>query len=164
MSEKRNPKFVSALRFYRSVEILEKEFKVAANIWSVTSFNELRKDMESVERENRLKASEKPALSYVAQCLKDHAAPVIAATDYIKMNANQIREAVAAPYYVLGTDGFGRSDTRAALRDFFEVDAKMVVYTALFALMEKGDITKKELVAARKKLEIGADRVEPIKK
>ncbi len=147
----------------KAADILEKEFKVAANVWSVTSFNELRKNIEFVERENRLKPSGKSVESHVMHCLKDQAGPVIAATDYMKMNANQIRSAIDAPYYVLGTDGFGRSDTRAALRDFFEVDAKMIAYTALYGLMEKGKLTKKALDDARKQLGIDPNRSEPIK-
>lgn len=146
----------------KAAEILKKEFKVEANLWSVTSFNELRRDVESVERQNRLKPSNKCAQSHIAKCLDGQKRPVIAATDYMKMNASQVRSAVEAPYYVLGTDGYGRSDTRAALRDFFEVDAKMIVYTALFALMENGDFDKKALEAARKKLGIDPNRPEPI--
>ncbi|MCX7125200.1 MAG: pyruvate dehydrogenase (acetyl-transferring), homodimeric type [Gammaproteobacteria bacterium] len=153
----------------KAAELL-KQFNVSANIWSATSFNELRKDMETISRENRLNANgsgsaldheKKPC--YVEECFKDNTAPIIAATDYLKMNANQIREAIHAPYYVLGTDGFGRSDTRVALRDFFEVDAKMIAYTAMYALLESKKISKKELIAAREKLNIDADKSEPVK-
>lgn len=150
------------LEVIKAAEILQKEFDVAADIWSVTSFNELRKNSETIERENRLKTPEKQAISHVRHCLAGKPGPVIAATDYMKMNANQIRAEIDAPYYVLGTDGFGRSDTRAALRDFFEVDAKMIAYTALFALMEKGELSKKALMAAAKKLGIDSNRPEPI--
>ncbi|OGT43930.1 MAG: pyruvate dehydrogenase (acetyl-transferring), homodimeric type [Gammaproteobacteria bacterium RIFCSPHIGHO2_12_FULL_40_19] len=145
----------------KAADILSKEFKVTANIWSVTSFNELRKDMDTVARENRLNPSEKPKLCYVEHCFEKNTLPVIAATDYMKLNANQIRPAIHASYYVLGTDGFGRSDTREALRDFFEVDAKMIAYTALYALFEAGKIDKKALLAAQKKLGIDASRAEP---
>lgn len=145
----------------KAAVILEKEFKVTADIWSVTSFNELRKDMETVARHNRLHPDYKK-LCYVEQCFENNAAPVIAATDYLKLNANQIREAIHAPYYVLGTDGFGRSDTREALRDFFEVNANMIAYTALHALFEAGKIDKNALLCAQKKLNIDADRAEPI--
>ncbi|OGT32359.1 MAG: pyruvate dehydrogenase (acetyl-transferring), homodimeric type [Gammaproteobacteria bacterium RIFCSPHIGHO2_02_FULL_39_13] len=145
----------------KAAAILEKEFKVIADIWSATSFNELRKDMESIARENRLHPDNKK-LCYVEACFKNNSVPVIAATDYLKSNANQIREAIHAPYYVLGTDGFGRSDTREALRDFFEVDAKMIAYTALYALFEAGKIDKNALLSAQKKLNIDADRAEPI--
>lgn len=141
---------------------LLKTYKVDAEIWSATSFNELRRDMETVKRHNRLHPEAKK-LCYVEECFKDHETPIVAATDYIKMNANQIREAVHAPYYVLGTDGFGRSDTRAALRDFFEVDAKMIAYTALYALFEAGKIKKDVLLKAQKALGIQPDRAEPVK-
>ncbi|MDP1574713.1 MAG: pyruvate dehydrogenase (acetyl-transferring), homodimeric type [Coxiellaceae bacterium] len=141
---------------------LLKQFNVDANIWSATSLNELRKDMETVKRHNRLHPDDQK-LCYVEECFKDNTAPIIAATDYIKMNGNQIREAIHVPYYVLGTDGFGRSDTRAALRDFFEVDAKMIAYTALYALFEAKKIDKDALLEAGKKLGIDRDREEPIK-
>jgi len=146
----------------KAADILEKEFKINANIWSVTSFNELRKDMDTVDRENRLNPAENRKLCYVEQCFKNNTSPIIAATDYMKLNANQIRPAIHVPYYVLGTDGFGRSDTREALRDFFEVNANMIAYTALYALFEAGKIDKKALLAAQKKLNIDASRAEPM--
>jgi len=146
-----------------AAEILEKDFGVAADIWSVTSFNELRKDVESVARHNRLQVEAKVKQSHVAKCLNGREGPVIAATDYIKLFAEQIRADVPNEYYVLGTDGFGRSDTRVALRDFFEVDAKMIAYTALKALHDEGKLTKAKLVDAQKKLKIDPKRPEPIK-
>ena len=148
----------------KAQQILAEKFNIAANIWSVTSFNELRKDMETVARDNRLHPDKTRTLCYVEHCFENNTLPVIAATDYLKLNASQIRDAIHAPYYVLGTDGFGRSDTREALRDFFEVDAKMIAYTALYALVEKGDYPREKLMIARDKLNIGADRAEPIKK
>ena len=102
-----------------AADILEKDFNVGADIYSVTSFNELHRDMIAVERANRLFPEAKPQQTYVEQCLGESDAPVIAATDYIRLYADQIRSAVHAPYYVLGTDGFGRSDTRVALTRFF---------------------------------------------
>ncbi|HLB56328.1 MAG TPA: pyruvate dehydrogenase (acetyl-transferring), homodimeric type [Coxiellaceae bacterium] len=147
----------------KAADILKKEFNVESNVWSVTSFNELRKDMETIARKNRLNPDKKHELCYVEKCFENNTAPIVAATDYMKLNANQIRDAIHAPYYVLGTDGFGRSDTREALRDFFEVDAKMIVYTALYALAEKGDYSREKLMIAREKLNIGFDRAEPIK-
>ncbi|EKD76905.1 MAG: pyruvate dehydrogenase subunit E1, partial [uncultured bacterium] len=141
--------------------ILATQFQITANVWSVTSFNELRKNMDAVARDNRLKSPEKRALCYVEQCFQNHAGPVIAATDYIKVTANQIRDAVHAPYYVLGTDGFGRSDTREALREFFEVDANMIAYTALYALTEDKKFSHKQLLTARDALHIDANRSDP---
>ncbi|MBW5802603.1 pyruvate dehydrogenase (acetyl-transferring), homodimeric type [Coxiella endosymbiont of Ornithodoros amblus] len=142
-------------------EILEERFKVAADVWSVLSFNLLRHNIESVGRYNRLHPDTAPKRSYVQKCLDNQKGPVIAATDYVKLLANQIREAVKQPYYVLGTDGFGRSDTRPALRDFFEVDAKMVAYTALKALADQNEFAKDQLLSAMKKLGVDPNRPDP---
>ncbi len=146
----------------KAADILAEEFEVAAEIFSVTSFNELSRDIHLVERSNRLFPNKPPKQSYVAQCLGQSTAPVIAATDYIRLFADQIRAAISAPYYVLGTDGYGRSDTRQALRDFFEVDAKMAVYTALKALTDQGQFKTEQLMAALKKLKINPNRPPPI--
>lgn len=144
-----------------AADILLKEYEIGADIYSVTSFNELRRDLIAVERANRLSPKSKPQLSYVQTCLGDSDSPVIAATDYIRLFADQIRSAVKAPYYVLGTDGFGRSDTRKNLRDFFEVDAKMIAYTALKALADQGKFKPADLTAAIKKLGIDPERPLP---
>jgi pyruvate dehydrogenase E1 component len=144
-----------------AADLLAKEYGIGADIYSVTSFNELRRDLIAVERHNRLLPKEKPQQSYVEQCLGGAATPVIAATDYIRLLAEQIRSAVRAPYVVLGTDGFGRSDTRAALRDFFEVDAKMIAYTALTALVEQGAFKATDLAGAIKKWGIDPNRPLP---
>src|SRR5262249_36306001 len=88
----------------KAAEILEAEFSVAADVWSATSFNELRRDIESVSRYNRLHPDQTARKSYVETCLEGRSGPVIAATDYIKLFADQIRQAVPQPYYVLGTD------------------------------------------------------------
>lgn len=148
----------------KAADILQSEFNVSADIWSVTSFNELRKNVESVARHNRLHAGSEQAnrQSHVQQCLQGRSGPVIAATDYLKLFADQIRQAVEQPYHVLGTDGYGRSDTRAALRDFFEVNANMIAYTALQALVDMGEWPAEKLVAAKQQLGIDADRVDPI--
>jgi len=140
-----------------AAELLKKEFSVSANVWSATSFTELRRDALEVERYNRLHPKEKAKLSYVTQCLKDQKGPVIAATDYMKLYAEQIRAFVPAAYHVLGTDGFGQSDTRPHLRDFFEVDAKHIAYTALKALADEGQFSIDDLVKAMKKLAINPD-------
>lgn len=147
----------------QAAEILARDFGVAANVWSVTSFNELRKDMESVARHNRLHPNAPARASHVKQCLTGHDGPVIAATDYMKMFADQIRADVPAPYYVLGTDGFGRSDRREALRDFFEVNANMIVYTTLKALADQGQFDAARLVDIMQQLGIDPNRPEPIK-
>ncbi len=127
----------------------------------MTSFNQLKRDMDSVERHARLHPDKKAKQSHVVKCLEKRDGPVVAATDYVRLYADQIRAAVPQPYHVLGTDGFGRSDNRANLRDFFEVDAKMVVYVALHALAQEGSITATELKAAMKKLNINTKRPDP---
>jgi pyruvate dehydrogenase E1 component len=101
--------------------------------------------------------------SHVAACLENRQGPVISATDYIHLYADQIRSAIDAPYYVLGTDGFGRSDTRVQLRHYFEVDAKMIVYVALKALHDEGVFEQAALIKAREDLGIDPNKLEPIK-
>jgi pyruvate dehydrogenase E1 component len=122
-------------------ELLREDFGVEADVWSVTSFTELRRDGQAVERRNRLHPTAEPEQAYVEQSLGGDAdgAPVIAATDYIRTLADGIRPWVHAPYTVLGTDGFGRSDYRRALRSFFEVDRHHVAVAALHALGRDAD-------------------------
>ena len=117
-----------------AAEQLANDFQVSSHIWSVTSFNELARNGFDVERHNRLNPTEPPKTAYVSQCLPNADIPIIAATDYMKCFASQIHPFIQAPYHVLGTDGFGRSDTRQALRQFFEVDRHSIVTTALYAL------------------------------
>ena len=119
---------------------LLKQYNVAADIWSVTSFNELGREGESTSRWNMLHPQEKPRASYVEQCLRSSKGPVIASTDYMKSYAEQIREYVGRGYTVLGTDGFGRSDTREKLRKFFEVDRFHITVAALSALAKENMI------------------------
>ncbi|MDO8436622.1 MAG: pyruvate dehydrogenase (acetyl-transferring), homodimeric type [Nitrosomonadaceae bacterium] len=146
-----------------AAEILEQEFGVAADIWSVTSFNELRREALDVTRWNMLHPAEPARLSYVATCLKDCAGPVVAATDYMKIFADQIREFVPGRYKVLGTDGFGRSDTREKLRQFFEVDRHYVTVAALQALAEEGRISVEKVAQTIKKFGIDPDKPNPVK-
>ncbi|GGE33243.1 pyruvate dehydrogenase E1 component [Halopseudomonas oceani] len=142
--------------------ILKEDFDVSADIWSVTSFNELRRDGLAVERDNRLHPTRKAKTSFVEQCLDKRQGPVIAATDYMKLYADQIRQWVPAPYKVLGTDGFGRSDSRRKLRYFFEVDRYWVAYTALSALVEQGKLKPKVLTDALKAFGLDADKTNPL--
>ncbi|MEO1817332.1 MULTISPECIES: pyruvate dehydrogenase (acetyl-transferring), homodimeric type [Pseudomonadaceae] len=142
--------------------ILKEDFGVSADIWSVTSFNELRRDGLAVERDNRLHPTRKPKASFVEQCLDKRQGPVIAATDYMKLYADQIRQWVPAPYKVLGTDGFGRSDSRRKLRQFFEVDRHWVAYTALSALVEQGKLKPKVLTDALKAFGIDPAKTNPL--
>jgi pyruvate dehydrogenase E1 component len=145
----------------KAAAYLEKEYQIAANVWSVTSFNELRREGLAVERHNMFHPAEKPKQSYVTQCFKEEAGPVIAASDYMKTYADQIRQFIPARYVVLGTDGFGRSDTREHLRDFFEVDYRYIVLAALTALVEEDKFNRKEVISAIKKLALDSNKPIP---
>ncbi|HEY5666222.1 MAG TPA: pyruvate dehydrogenase (acetyl-transferring), homodimeric type, partial [Gammaproteobacteria bacterium] len=119
-------------------ELLQKDWDIPADIWSVTSFSELRRNAMAVDRWNERHPQSEPQKSYVETCFGKVPGPYVAATDYIKTVADQIRQWVPGIYRVLGTDGFGRSDGRAALRDFFEVDRRSIVIAALKALVDQG--------------------------
>ena len=142
-------------------ELLEADFGVGAEVWSATSFNELRRDGLAAERWNRLHPEAPPRQSYVEQCLPRGAGPVVAATDYMKTYADQIRAFVPDRYTALGTDGFGRSDTRARLRRFFEVDRQHIAVAALKALADEGAIPPSQVVAAMKRYDINPDQPDP---
>jgi pyruvate dehydrogenase E1 component len=141
---------------------LLKEFGVAADIWSATSFNLLRRDGLETERWNMLHPEAERRSSYVEQCLKDRAGPVIAATDYMKVFADQIRRFVPTQNFIgLGTDGFGRSDTRKALRGFFEVDRRYVAVAALKALADQEAVPQGKVTEAIRKFGIDPEKPDP---
>ncbi|MCU7932121.1 MAG: pyruvate dehydrogenase (acetyl-transferring), homodimeric type [Candidatus Thiodiazotropha sp. (ex Codakia rugifera)] len=144
-----------------AAELLEKEFKVSADVWSVTSFNELRRDGLDADRWNTLHPEEEPKVSYVSQQLNDQKGPVVAATDYIRSYADQIRPFISAHYSVLGTDGFGRSDMRSQLRKFFEVNRYYIVIAALKALVDQGEIKSDLVSQAIKKFKIDPEKPNP---
>ena len=144
-----------------AAEMLDREHNVSSTIWSVTSFNELARDGQSVERYNRLHPTEAPRQSYVEMCLENTEGPVIAATDYIQLYAEQIRNFVPNPYYVLGTDGFGRSDTRKQLRYFFEVDRKHVTVSALRALADREALTYQQVAESIAEYGIDPEKPDP---
>jgi pyruvate dehydrogenase E1 component len=144
-----------------AADILKAEFDVDADIWSATSFNELRREGLSVERWNMLHPAETPRVSYVEDCLADTRGPVIAATDYMKTYADQIRPFVPRQYRVLGTDGFGRSDTRGKLRRFFEVDRNYIAVTALSAMVDENLLDAGEVERAIDLLKIDVDKPDP---
>ena len=146
-----------------AAELLKNDWGVTSDVWSAPSFTELARDGQEVERWNLLHPNDKPKKSYVAECLGGLAGPAIAATDYMKAYAEQIRPFVPMPYHVLGTDGFGRSDTREKLRDFFEVDRRWVTLKALTALVEQGSFPKKKLAEAIQKYGINVDKPNPAK-
>ena len=144
-----------------AADLLRNDFGVAADIWSATSFNLLRRDGMEAERWNMLHPTEPARLPFVTQKLQDHAGPVIAATDYIRNYAEQIRAYVPSRYTVLGTDGFGRSDSRENLRKFFEVDRHHVVVAALSALAQEGKIDRARVAEAISRYGVDSGRPAP---
>ena len=144
-----------------AADLLQDEFGISSNIWSATSFNELRREGLAVQRWNMLHPTKKAKQSYVESLLKDKTLPTVAATDYMKTYADQIREFVPGHYIVLGTDGFGRSDTRAQLRKFFEVNRYYIVVAALKSLADEGSIDKKVVADAIKKYDIHPEKPDP---
>jgi pyruvate dehydrogenase E1 component len=126
---------------------LEADWGVASEVWSATSFSELARDAREVERRNRLNPAAPRETSHVARCLSGRS-PIIAATDYVRAYPQLIAGYVDAPFAALGTDGFGRSDTRAALRSFFEVDAAHIAVAALAALATEGSVSQETVVEA----------------
>ena len=143
-----------------AAELLESDFGVAADVWSVTSFTELRRDGIEVERWNMLHPVEDARRSYVSEQLEGRG-PVVASTDYIRAFADQIRQWVPGRYRVLGTDGFGRSDSRAALRRFFEVNRHYVAVAALKELADEGQVEPGRVQEAIERYEIDADAPMP---
>ncbi len=141
----------------KGAELLKNDFGVDADIWSVPSFNLLHRDAIEAERYNRLHPLEENKLPFVTQQLQGHEGPVIASTDYIRSFADRIRAYIPNDYHVLGTDGFGRSDSRANLRDFFEVDSRHVAVAALSALAEQGKVSKETVQQAIEKYGIKTD-------
>ncbi|HKI74747.1 MAG TPA: pyruvate dehydrogenase (acetyl-transferring), homodimeric type, partial [Pseudomonadales bacterium] len=141
--------------------LLKSEFGIDADIWSATSFTELRRDGLAVARWNMLHPEETPRRSWIEECLGDTVGPVIASTDYIKAYADQVREFVPRSYSVLGTDGFGRSDTRQRLRHFFEVDRYFVTVAALSALARDNIIETRVVSEAIKKFNIDPEKPDP---
>jgi pyruvate dehydrogenase E1 component len=144
-----------------AAELLKKDFNVNADIWSVTSFNELRRDGMSVDRWNLLHPTEKPKTSYIEKCLGGRAGPAIASTDYMRNFADQVRSHIKRTYVVLGTDGFGRSDYRVKLRQFFEVNRYYVTVAALKALVDDGELKADKVAEAIKKYGLDTERPDP---
>ena len=144
----------------KAAEILSKEYNIDSDLWSVTSFNELRRDGMEIERKNLLNPGDKPERSYVEKCLGKREGPIIAASDYMRTYADQIRPYLSKPFYSFGTDGYGRSDSRKNLRKFFEVDKEHIVAYALSALAKEQLISSKHAEKAMKKYNI--DKEKPI--
>jgi pyruvate dehydrogenase E1 component len=148
-----------------AAEVLHTDWGIASDLWGCPSFTELGRDWNTVHRSNLLNPASVPQLSHVEQCLKDTTGPIIAATDYVRTFADQIRPAIqhmGRRYEVLGTDGFGRSDTRENLRDFFEVDYRWVVLTTLRALADAGQIDRQKIAEAIQKYKINVQKPNPM--
>lgn len=145
-----------------AADLLAKDFNVSANIWSATSFNELAREAQAIERWNRLHPESEQKQPYVSQCFRLHPTPVIAATDYVRAYPEQIRRFIPQNYTVLGTDGFGRSDTRSQLRQFFEVDRYHIAVAALKALADEGNTPPSQVSAAIQKYTINPEKPNPV--
>ena len=142
--------------------ILQKDYKVECDIWSMTSANELRRDGLECERWNMLHPGKQKREPWITQCLNSKGTPVIAATDYMKLYSDQLRGFIKQPFTVLGADGFGRSDTREKLRHFFEVDRYWVVIATLKTLADEGSIDNKVVIEAMKKFNIDPEKPNPL--
>lgn len=142
--------------------LLKQDFGVHADIWSLTSVNQLARDGQSCTRWNMLHPGAKIRLPYIAEQLAGHDGPVIAATDYMKAYTEQLRAFIPDDYYTLGTDGFGRSDTRAKLRDFFEVDRRYIALAALYALYHQDRIKESVVTGAISSLGIDPEKIDPV--
>ena len=145
----------------KAADMLKEDFGVTADIWSATSFNELARDYQDCARASRLDPLGKEKVPFVTETLAGATGPFIAATDYMKNYAEQIRAAVPGRYTVLGTDGFGRSDSRVNLRRFFEVDANHIAAAAMVDLYREGAVAEKDLKAAMTKYDIDGDKPNP---
>ena len=145
-----------------AAELLEKDWNISADVWSATSFTELRREGLDCERWNMLNPEKPQRVNYVEECLKNAIGPVIASTDYMKSFAEQIQRFVPNKFVALGTDGYGRSDSREALRDFFEVNRYYVVVAALKALADDGKLSTAKVHEAVKKYNLNANKPNPV--
>lgn len=143
-------------------KILEEKYNIAADVWSVTSYNELRREALHIERENLLNPNQTPKVPYITQLLKNEKGVFVAASDYMKVMPDSIRQWMPAPFVALGTDGFGRSESRQALRDFFEVDARHIVWATLVTLTKNKQISSNILESALKDLKINPKKLNPM--
>lgn len=169
-SDKKSPKLKAQLfgsgtilnEVIKAAQILEDDYRVACDVWSVTSYKELRRDALDIERWNMLHPLEKPKKNYIQKTLEKEDGVFVAASDYVKALPDSIAKWFPGYLYSLGTDGFGRSESRAALRDFFEVDAKHIALATLVALYKEGKIQDKVLDKAIKELGINPDKKNPM--
>ena len=149
------------LQALKAQKILEEKYDVGADVWSVTSYVNLHRDGHACERWNRLHPTEKPRVPYVTQVTKDAPGVFVSASDYLKVLPDSIDRWLPKPLQALGTDGFGRSDSRAALRNFFEVDARFIVLATLYALMQEKQVEPEVVAKAIKDLGIDSEKLNP---
>ena len=145
----------------KAQQILEEKYDVGADVWSVTSYGALYKDGHAADRWNRLHPTETPRVPYVTQVTKDAPGVFVAASDYLKVLPDAIDQWLPRKLHSLGTDGFGRSETRAALRNFFEVDSRFITLATLYALLQEKQIEAKVVVQAIKDLGIDTEKADP---
>jgi pyruvate dehydrogenase E1 component len=145
-----------------AADLLSEDFDVPTDVWSVTSFNELRRDALEVERWNHLHPAKKPRKCYLEQTFANRPGPYVAATDYMKIVADQVQRWIPGRFISLGTDGYGRSDARKALREHFEVDRRFIAVTALKALADDGVLDNTTVAQAIEKYGIDPDRADPV--
>lgn len=147
----------------QAAEILSNEYGVDSDVWSVTSFNELRKNGMEIERRNLLNPEKEKEKSFVEKCLDGRSGPIISATDYMRIHGEQIRPYINESYYAFGTDGYGRSDTREKLREFFEVNKEYIVTNTLSILAKEQKIASSVAQKAFEKYNIDQNKPIPTK-
>ena len=147
----------------KASEILEKNYKVATDIWSVTSYKNLHLDAQETERWNMLNPEKEQKLPYISEITKGEEGVFVSASDYVQLMKDALAKWLPGPLHSLGTFGFGRSEGRQSLRDFFEVDAKHIAYATLYSLMKEGKIKPEVVKKAQKELNINPDKPNPAK-
>jgi pyruvate dehydrogenase E1 component len=147
----------------KAQEILESKYSVSADVWSVTSYKNLHLDAQETERWNMLHPDEEPKQAYVSEITKNETGVFVAASDYIQLMKDGVSKWLPGPLHTLGTFGFGRSEGRASLRDFFEVDAKHIAYATLYSLMKEGKVKPETVKKAQKELGINPEKLNPAK-
>jgi len=145
-----------------AARMLKEDWQIHTKVWSVTSYSELHREAEDKKRWNILHPDKKDRLSYVSSCLKEDNGPVIAVSDYVKLVAEQIAPYVYCPFVALGTDGFGRSDTREELRKFFEVNRYYIIMTTLDALSNTDTVNKSKVSEAIEKYNLNSEKPNPV--
>ena len=146
----------------KAQEMLERRYSVAADVWSVTSYKELRRDALEAERWNMLHPDQAPRTPYVTQCLGQARGVCVAASDYVKATPDSITKWAPAPMISLGTEGFGRSETRSSLRDFFEIDARYIALAALCGLAREKSVSPDLAARAMRDMEIDPEKANPM--